>query len=421
MKRVHIVGAGLAGLACAVALARSGIAVSLYEAAGQAGGRCRSYHDARLGCLVDNGNHILLSANRAALSYLEEIGARDSLTGPAEAVFPFYDLRSGAHWLLRPNAGRLPWWIFCAARRVPDSRPGGYLAALRLAGAARDATVADCLDPSDPLWERFWEPLTVAALNTNPQEASARLLWLVLRETFGRGGAACRPLIAREGLGPSFVEPALALLRRAGAEVRFNRRLRSVEFAGDRAVQMSFGDEAVGLGAADFIVLAVPPAAAVELLPGLQAPDEMRPIVNAHIRLPEPPRLPPGMSAALPLLGLVGGLGQWLLLRGPVASLTVSAAAEAVEEPAEALAERLWAETAQSLGLAPAPAPPVRVVKERRATFAQTPAALDRRPPVRTAWRNLALAGDWTDTGYPATIESAVRSGRAAAQLVTTI
>lgn len=419
MTRVHIVGAGLAGLACAVALARRGIAVALYEAAGHAGGRCRSYHDARLDCLVDNGNHILLSANSAALSYLEEIGAGDSLTGPAEAAFPFYDLGSGARWVVRPNNGRLPWWIFSAARRVPGSRPGGYLSGLRLARAGPAATVAECLDRHDPLWRRFWEPLTVAALNTAPHEASARLLWLVLRETFGRGGAACRPLIAREGLGPSFVDPALALLRRAGAEIRFNRRLRTLDRTAERVTHLRFGTETVALATGDRAVLAVPPVAAAELLPGLRAPMEMRPIVNAHIRLPRPPRLPPGLTPALPLLGLVGGLGQWLVLRGAVASLTISAAAGAVEESAESLSERLWAETARALDLDPVPMPPVRVVKERRATFAQTPAALARRPPARTAWGNLALAGDWTDTGYPATIESAVRSGRAAARLVT--
>jgi len=419
MTRVHIVGAGLAGLACAVALARRGIAVTLYEAAGHAGGRCRSYHDARLDCLVDNGNHILLSANSAALSYLEEIGAGDSLTGPTEAAFPFYDLGSGARWVVRPNAGRLPWWIFSAARRVPGSRPGGYLSGLRLARAGPAATVAECLDRHDPLWRRFWEPLTVAALNTAPHEASARLLWLVLRETFGRGGAACRPLIAREGLGPSFVDPAVALLRRAGAEIRFNRRLRTLDRTAERVTHLRFGTETVALATGDRAVLAVPPVAAAELLPGLRAPMEMRPIVNAHIRLPRPPRLPPGLTPALPLLGLVGGLGQWLVLRGAVASLTISAAAGAVEESAESLSERLWAETARALDLDPVPMPPVRVVKERRATFAQTPAALARRPPARTAWGNLALAGDWTDTGYPATIESAVRSGRAAARLVT--
>jgi squalene-associated FAD-dependent desaturase len=411
---VHVVGAGIAGLACAVRLAAEGRRVRLYEAAGQAGGRCRSYHDARLARTIDNGNHILLSANREALSYVAEIGAAESLVGPPRAAFPFVDLATGERWTLRPGPGPVPWWLFDPRRRVPGTTLASYLAGLRLARAAPSATVADCLDASDPLWSRFWEPLCVAALNTAPQEASARLLWLVVRESFLRGEAACRPLIPREGLAASFVDPALAVLRRAGAEISFNTRLRAIDFAADRVRALDFGGESAALAPADRVVLAVPPTVAAELLPGLEAPDESRPIVNVHLRLDRPPRLPED----LPFLGLVGSWADWLFVRGDVVSLTVSAARALAEESGEAIAERLWHDTARALDLPPGPMPPVRVIKERRATFAQTPAALARRPPARTRWANLALAGDWTATGYPATIESAVRSGRAAARLI---
>jgi len=423
VTRVHVIGAGISGLSCAVRLAREGRAVTLYEAAGQAGGRCRSYHDAKLERSIDNGNHILLSANLAALSYLEEIGARHSLRAPQEAAYGFVDLRSGARWTLRPNAGPLPWWILAPGRRVPGTRPGAYLAGLRLAFAKPSQTVAEVLDPADPLWERFWEPLTVAALNTAPEEAAARLLWPVLRDTFGRGAAACRPLIARDGLGASFIDPALAVLREAGAEVRFNQRLRAIAFAGDRAAGLEFGTGSVALGPNARVVIAVPPNVAAALLPGLTAPQEGRPIVNGHIRLAQAPPLAPGMTAERPFLGLVGGAAQWLFLRGDVVSLTASAAAELSTRPSEEIARRFWADTARALNLDPnldpAERPTIRIVKERQATFAQTPAALGRRAPARTRWANLALAGDWTDTGFPATIESAVRSGRAAARVVT--
>jgi phytoene dehydrogenase-like protein len=106
---VHVVGAGIAGLACAVRLAQQGRHVRLYEAAGQAGGRCRSYYDSRLERTIDNGNHILLTANREALSYVEEIGAAESLAGPAHAAFPFVDLQTGDRWTLRPGRGPVPW------------------------------------------------------------------------------------------------------------------------------------------------------------------------------------------------------------------------------------------------------------------------------------------------------------------------
>ena len=90
---------------------RGGRSVTVYEAAGRAGGRCRSYVDARLDRLIDNGNHLLLSGNRSAMRYLEEAGAGDALVGPASARFPFLDVRTGRRWQVRPNAGRLPWWV----------------------------------------------------------------------------------------------------------------------------------------------------------------------------------------------------------------------------------------------------------------------------------------------------------------------
>ena len=115
----HIIGAGLAGLAAAVRLTQGGKRVVVHEAAGQAGGRCRSYHDPALDMMIDNGNHLLLSGNHAALAYVKAIGASDRLVGPATAEFPFIDLATNERWTLRPNEGRLGWWIFDKSRRVP--------------------------------------------------------------------------------------------------------------------------------------------------------------------------------------------------------------------------------------------------------------------------------------------------------------
>src|SRR5713101_686603 len=129
---VHVVGAGLAGLAAAVRLAAEGWTVLLHEAARYAGGRCRSYLDAELGCRIDNGNHLLLAGNTAALAYVERIGALDTFERPPEAKIPFIDVASGERWALRPNRGAVPWWLLSPARRVPGTRPRDYLEALKL-------------------------------------------------------------------------------------------------------------------------------------------------------------------------------------------------------------------------------------------------------------------------------------------------
>jgi squalene-associated FAD-dependent desaturase len=409
--RAHVVGAGLAGLAAAVRLADAGVAVTLYESAQHAGGRCRSYFDTTLGCRIDNGNHLLMQGNGAAMAYLAAIGAGDTLTGPAEAAYPFLDLATGERWVLRPGRGRLPWWLFDRGRRVPGTSLRDYLAAARLALAQPADTVAAVLDPQSVMYRRFWRPLTVAALNTRAREASALLLGRVLRESFGRGGAACRPLMPKIGLSESLIEPALAHLRQRGAEIRFVARLRGIEIADGRIAALGFEAGGEPVAAGEMVVLAVPAPVAVRLVRGLDAPDQFRAIVNAHYRISI------GDDAPF-FVGLIGGTAEWVFRKREVLSATVSAADRLIDQPAEELSLRLWRDVEQAYGLTPQKMPPAQIVKERRATFAATPAELARRPKQRTRWPNLALAGDWTDTGLPATIEGAIRSGFAAADEV---
>ena len=413
MAIFHVVGAGLAGLAAAIGLCQRGHRVALYEAAQQAGGRCRSYHDRTLGRVIDNGNHLLLSGNRSALAYLAAIGASDSLIGPREASFPFLDLASGKRWVVRPNRGRLPLWMAWPSRRVIDTRLGDYLSGnWRLAHARADQTVADCLDPASPLWRPFWEPLARAVLNTPPEQGSARLLWAALRESFAKGGRGCRPLIARDSLAASLIDPALGRLQERGVALLLGHRLRAIERRDGGVRSLDFGPRRIELGAEDRVILALPPAQTAAVLPEISVPEGSHAIVNAHFRLARPARLPDGGQ----LLGLIGGTAEWLFLREELVSLTVSAADALADEPGEALAARLWLDAASALQLPVEPTPAARIVKERRATFAQTPAAALRRPDATTAWRNLWLAGDWTATGLPATIEGAVRSGQRAAE-----
>ena len=298
--------------------------------------------------------------------------------------------------------------------RVPGTSLGDWLEARRLLSPAPGATVAATIRRRGQIWRRFWQPLTVAALNTQPEEASARLLSAVVRQSFLAGAAACTPLIARDSLAASFVDPALAKLSALGAEVRFGRRLRAVEREGDRVAALAFDDGPLPLADGDRAVLAVSPWVAADLLPELELAFEPRPIVNAHLLLPAAPRLP----AAVPLLGLIGGTAEWLFARGRLVSLTVSAAEGLRDLAQEELSRRLWRDTAQALSLPPEPRPPLRLLVEKRATFAATPAAAARRPGARTRWRNLLLAGDYTATGLPATIEGAILSGRRAAEAV---
>jgi squalene-associated FAD-dependent desaturase len=409
--RVHVVGAGLAGLAAGVELAGRGLAVTLYEAGPQAGGRCRSFLDAELGVRIDNGNHLLLSGNRSALCYIGRIGARETFEQPGEAAIPFVDLATGERWAVRPSRGAVPWWVLRGRRRVPGTRARDYLRALRLRRAAPDETVAAVLSADNVLYRRLWQPLAVAALNTAADDASARLFWSLLVETIGRGAAACRPMLTREGLSESLVDPALRFLAERGGKVRFGCRLKALGFADDYATGLLFDGDAVALSPQESVILAVPAAIAARLVPGLTVPDDYAPIVNAHFRC----ALPVGAPAFLCVLG---GMAEWIFRKREVVSVTVSAADRFVDQPADELRDALWRDVSLAFGLPLGAVPPARIIKERRATFRATPTQLRRRPAAATAWANLHLAGDYLDTGLPATIEGAIRSGFAAAARV---
>jgi len=365
--KAYVVGAGLAGLGAATALCQAGMEVEVSEAAAQAGGRCRSYFDPQVGLTIDNGNHLVLSGNQAVHVYLRRIGAKNRLTGPEETEFPFVDLASGERWTVRPNRGLLPWWILSAGRGVPGASFGDYL---RMAGLLRpragrrvDQTIA-C---RGPVWDRL-------------------------------------------GLAAAFVEPAIEFLVRHGATVRLRRRLMGLQVEGDRICGLEFSDGAVDLAADDYVVLAVPPWDAAELLPGLIVPDEFQGIVNGHFRVSPP--------ASAPLItGVLNSTVEWIFAFDDRIAVTVSAANRIIGEPREALARRLWGEVAQAMEMS-AELPPWQIVKEKRATFAATVEQQQRRPQARTALRQLVLAGDWTATGLPATIEGALRSGAKAAQIV---
>ena len=406
---VHIIGAGLSGLSAAVHLTQARQTTVIHELARFAGGRCRSFHEAALDMTIDNGNHLVLSGNHAALGFVKTIGTDGLLEGPPEAAFPFADLATGKSWTVRPNSGRIGWWIFSESRRVPGTRPLEYRALVKLLLAKPHQTIADVIDCKGPLYDRMLRPVLISALNTDPSEASAALAASIVRETLAQGGKATRPLVAADGLGPVFIDPALVWLAKHGTDVRFDHPLRKINFEGGKVSALDFGEDTITLGATDSVILAVPGWVARTLVPDLIVPTEYRAIINAHYKI-KPPEGTPRLQ------GVLNGNTEWLFAFNNRLSVTISAGDRFIDAEREPLARAIWAEIAELTGLGPE-MPPWQIIKERRATFAATPAENAKRPGPQTRWRNLILAGDWTQTGLPATIEGSIRSGTRAAEL----
>ena len=409
ISHVHIAGAGMAGLSAAVTLAEHGIPATLYEAGPAAGGRCRSYFDKQLGMRLDNGNHLLLSGNDAAMHYLTVTGGRHTLRGPGRALFPFMDVSSGERWTVAPGKGKIPWWILF--NRVPGTGLSDYLALNRLKKAKPGATVHDVLAGTE-LYRKLLEPLAISALNTMPQEALASLLWSVVEGSLLRGGAACEPLIPREGLSETLVDPALAYLANHGTRLHTGARVAAIGREEDRVCSLSLPSGEVTVRDDEAVILATPPWVTAELMPELPHPTQHEAIVNLHFRVGDEAVTPELGEAGF--AGIVGGTAEWVFAKPGVLSVTISAANRYAETQNEVLAERCWADICKLLGTKN-PMPQYRAVREKRATFTANAASEALRPGPDVGIAHFAVAGDWTNTLLPSTIEGAIRSGRAAA------
>ena len=404
VSRVHVIGAGLAGLSAAVALTQAGRHVTLYESGPAAGGRCRSYFDKALGARIDNGNHLLLSGNDAAMGFLRTIGAADTMHGPGSAYFPFIDLATLERWTVEPGVGRIPWWVL--TRRVPGTRLSDYLGLLRLRMAGPGATVAETIGGT-VLYRRLMEPLAVSGLNTPADSALASLMWAVVEGSLMRGGAACVPLMPKIGLSESFIDPAIAWLEARGSVVHVSTRVSSLRI-GDGVMGFQIPSGEVEVGPEDAVVLAVPPWIAGELVPGLVVPDSFESILNAHFRF----EAEPGRAG---FVGLVGGTAEWIFIKPGIVSVTISAANRLLDLPSGELLAMVWQDIEKTLNVS-APMPASRLVREKRATFAATADNEAKRPSAVIGLSHFAIAGDYTATGLPATIEGAIRSGQTAAR-----
>ena len=407
--RVYVLGGGVAGLAAATALVEGGQEVTLIEAAPHAGGRCRSFFDKQLQSNIDNGNHLVLSGNTHAMRYLARIDALDTVE-VLPACFSYKNIATGEAWSIDLGTRRYPWHLLWSKYRIPGTRLIDYWRSRHILSAKGSDTITDLLSASGVFYEKFWVSFAVSVLNTSPDEASAALLMPVVRETFGKGGAACRPVLAKQGLGFSFVDPAIEYLKGCGVDLQLGKRCRSIDVVDNQIISLDIDGEKISLEDGDIVISALPPSNANDLLPMLTVPNEYRSIVNGHFKI--------GPSTyKTPITGLLGGFPEWLFIRGDIASVTISAADASADEASDKLAHSIWQGIAPILGLNSDQLPPHRIIKEKRATIAQTPRMVSLRPKSATNISNLLVAGDWTDTGLPATIEGAIQSGHEGARL----
>lgn len=445
--QVAVVGGGWAGCAAAVELADKGARVTLFEAARTLGGRARGVE--LQGKTLDNGQHILLGAYDRTLGLLKRVGV-----DPASALLRLplqmrYPAGSGGMDFVAPRLPA-PWHMIVALWRARGLAREDKMALARFTSSARwmgwrlndDVPVSVLLERFDQtprLIRLMWRPLCLAALNTPLHQASSNVFLAVLRDSLGARRAASDMLIPRLELGALFPQAAARAIEAKGGAVRTGVKataLARIEGIEGMAAgwELQLGGQAAGSGSQRFdaVVLATAPHSAGALLAGLPGAAALaaeldgfayEPISTCYLQYEAALRLP------LPFCALAddpgqGRHGQFVFDRGQLdpgqaglLAVVVSAAGAAAALDQDALAALVGAQLAQAFGQ-PALAAPLwsRVITEKRATFACT-AGLHR-PGNATGLPGLVLAGDYTASDYPATLESAVRSGQAAATAI---
>lgn len=416
---VAIVGAGWAGLACAAELVSAKIPVTIFEASRQLGGRARSVTlDGRL---LDNGQHLIVGAYTETQRLMRLVGAQPELLlqrVPLQLDYP------GAFRMKLPTLPA-PWHLAIGLLSAKGASFGEKLSAAifmqrlkrRHYRLTRDMTVSEWLDKHGQtgVLRRFlWEPLCLAALNTAPQHASAQIFANVLRDSLGGSREATDLLLPRTDLGRIFPEQAGQFINANGGEIRHGTRITELQRDGN-------GWQVAGEHF-EHVVLAMAPQHVPPLLISRPAHEpllhqladyEYEPIGTAYLAYPASVKLP------FPMLGLRGPLGQWVFDRSDMGSpaglmaFVLSAEGDWDALSDDALAQQLHEELVATVGPLP---PPIwhRSIRERRATFSCRPNL--QRPGPGTAERGLWIAGDYTYSDYPATLEGAVRSGVAAAR-----
>ncbi len=432
-RRVVVVGGGLAGLAAACELVDRGARVTLLEARARLGGATFSFD--RDGLTVDNGQHVLLRCYTEYRAFLDRIGVGDRIAIQDRFRVPVVDADGRTGELFRTGLPA-PLHLGAALTRY------GLLSWADRARVSVAVARLRSLDPADPRlddrsfgsWlaqhgqrrpaiDALWNLITVAALNTDVDDASLALCVMVFRTALLVRSDAADIGVPGVPLGRLHGDPAGAYLRGAGAEVRLRSAVRRIRRSGE-GFEIEVDGETIS---ADAVVVAVPSDVAASVLPDgaladPSAPAKLgsKPIVNVHAVYDT--RVTDSSFTAV-----VGSPVQWVFDRTDTAGVTsgqylavsLSAAGEWIDEPVARLREVFLPELARLFPKAePARCQKFFVTRERRATFHQSPGSSRWRPTAHTLLPGCVLAGAWTATGWPDTMEGAVRSGNNAARIV---
>tara|TARA_Y100000590_G_scaffold145057_1_gene166724 strand:+ start:1549 stop:2817 length:1269 start_codon:yes stop_codon:yes gene_type:complete len=417
-KSIHIIGSGLAGLSCAINLSKKhGRNVILYEASSLYGGRCRSYKEKNFNCILDNGNHLIIKAYKNTFNYLKKIKSQKELIANNETFYPFVDIKNSEFWSVKPYSYIFPWWIFFGSCRPTNISLLDFIKSLKIFFAKKNQSVSSLLKKNSEIYKKFWKPFTIAVLNTHPDEASAKLLSKVIIKTLFFSNNPLKPFVVKKSLKDSLINPAIKKITKSGGNIKNNFRLKKIIFNKNLAQKLVFNKKKIEIKENEIIVLAVTPNIASKIIPNLKTPKKTNCILNLHFKLDKEYKEIKFPQNSF-FVGVIGGVVDWIFRKKNILSITISAANYLDNLDNEKISDMVWEDIKKVFKINNLKKPKYKIIKEKMATFVQSPKEIYRKPKMQTKYKNIFLAGDWVDTGLPATIEGAITSGNNVANYI---
>jgi len=402
----YVIGSGVSSLSAAIYLSGSNCNISMHESSKSAGGRCRSFNDSVLNTTIDNGNHLILGANNNALEFIKIIKSEHFFNKITDSAFNFIDFSNENTWSISN--------IYKLYKELPGNNLDNISSLLRILKSPKGKTVSEHYNNS--LYKHFWEPLAVSIMNTPCNIASAEMFTRVIKTIFKEGNNGLTAYLPKNNWDEALISPALNALENSedNFEINYNSMITKLDIEDNKVIKIHTNKKEILLNKNDNIILGTPSYITSKLVPNISTPKEYHTIVNAHFRLPN--------NYNNSILGIIGGNADWLFFRKNnnehMVSSTTSAADELAKLSDHEIAKLIWKDISLCLDIDMSHMPLYRIIKEKRATFSCTNSNEKLRPDTTTNISNLFLAGDYTNTHLPATIDGAILSGKKAAEAI---
>jgi len=423
MKKCLVLGGGFAGLTSAVYLSKAGFKVELLEASPKLGGRAYSLLEPVTGEIVDNGQHIFMGCYKETLKFLKVTGSLGKLEFQGSLTINFLK-ENNKLFQLSASKFLYPLNLLLALLNYKAITFSERLLMLKfffklpfnLNKDLCKMTVLEWLEKenqNENIRKAFWDFLSIGALNTNPETASAKVFSDTLKEIFLRGSKAAKIILAREGLSETYCNSAQKFIGKNGGEISLSEKAEELIVENHKIIKVKTGKREIS--DYDFVVSALPHYALEKIIeiknhfknPVLQYSS----ILSVHLWLKQ-------NNLQKSFYGLIGSQIHWVFNHISYLTLVISDAERFMELSKEEIFAIAYEELNKFMGISREEITTYKVIKEKRATFIPSNNVLGSRPETETKIKNLFLAGDWIETGLPSTIESAVKSGRMAADLI---